>query len=384
MIYLNFPVGGMHGWGVCGKYVALHLANLSPLCLLTNPFTPELDLDELSRHELHRLLPSPTMAQQLDLSRPVQLDGPLLAGAPQQLSPWMPNLKGTRTVGYCFFETTTLLPGQIEFARQHYDHIATGSTWLTNLVRGFGVENVSTVIQGIDPAQFHPIDLERSFLRDRFVVFSGGKFEFRKGQDIVIRAFKVLQDRHPDAVLVYAWQNPLKPSFATMGCSPFIRFDASAGNDDNGIRKILSDNGVDPARSVGVSARSHHAMASVYHNSDVGIFPNRAEGGTNLVLMEYLACGKPVIATASTGHADIVNRDNAMLLDAGDVVRLRDGEKLVTEWPQANLEQAIEQLEFAYQNRDATKRLAIRGSSDMQKLTWRHTAEAFVKLLVPT
>ena len=36
-------------------------------------------------------------------------------------------------------------------------------------------------------------------------------------------------------------------------------------------------------------------MAGVYRNSDVGLFSNRCEGGANLVLMECMACGKPVV-----------------------------------------------------------------------------------------
>jgi len=44
------------------------------------------------------------------------------------------------------------------------------------------------------------------------------------------------------------------------------------------------------------------AMARVYRNSDVGLFPNRCEGGANLVLMEYMACGKPVVTVDTTGQ----------------------------------------------------------------------------------
>ena len=43
-------------------------------------------------------------------------------------------------------------------------------------------------------------------------------------------------------------------------------------------------------------------LAEVMNKTDIGIFPNRVEGGTNLVLMEYLACGKPVIASYGTGQ----------------------------------------------------------------------------------
>ena len=49
---------------------------------------------------------------------------------------------------------------------------------------------------------------------DRFVIFSGGKLEYRKGQDIVIAAFKIFQKRHPEALLITAWHN-VWPQFMT-------------------------------------------------------------------------------------------------------------------------------------------------------------------------
>jgi hypothetical protein len=39
------------------------------------------------------------------------------------------------------------------------------------------------------------------------VIFSGGKLEFRKGQDIMVAAFKRFHARHPDSMLMVAWQN---------------------------------------------------------------------------------------------------------------------------------------------------------------------------------
>ncbi len=69
---------------------------------------------------------------------------------------------------------------------------------------------------------------DRDFLAGRFVVFSGGKFELRKGQDVV-RAYKVLQDHHPDLVLVNAWFNPWPDVFGTMRTSLLIRFDPPRG-----------------------------------------------------------------------------------------------------------------------------------------------------------
>ena len=59
------------------------------------------------------------------------------------------------------------------------------------------------------------------------MLFSGGKFEFRKGQDLVLKAFSVLSKKHPDMVLLTAWHNPWRASMETMRESPHIRFELS-------------------------------------------------------------------------------------------------------------------------------------------------------------
>jgi glycosyltransferase involved in cell wall biosynthesis len=63
---------------------------------------------------------------------------------------------------------------------------------------------VDLVLQGIDPTLFHPAPKSGLF-KDRFVVFSGGKIEYRKGQDLVLLVFRVFLVRHPEVLLVTAW-----------------------------------------------------------------------------------------------------------------------------------------------------------------------------------
>jgi hypothetical protein len=56
--------------------------------------------------------------------------------------------------------------------------------------------------------------------KGKFVVFSGGKLEMRKGQDIVIAAFEKFAAKHKDAILVTAWHNQwpkLTKTIASMG-----------------------------------------------------------------------------------------------------------------------------------------------------------------------
>lgn len=122
-------------------------------------------------------------------------------------------------------------------------------------------------------------------------------------------------------------------------------------------------------------------MARVYANSDVGLFPNRCEGGTNLVMMEYMACGKPVVATQSTGHSDIVTEHNALVVRNQGEITLRRGGEPIARWPQPDLNDVIDKLEFAYQNREQLRVLGRRAAADLGQLTWARTAREFQTVL---
>uniref|UniRef100_A0ACD5GTC9 Uncharacterized protein n=1 Tax=Desertifilum tharense IPPAS B-1220 TaxID=1781255 RepID=A0ACD5GTC9_9CYAN len=113
--------------------------------------------------------------------------------------------RGSQTLRYHLFEDTCWSAEAIAKAKA-YDRIIAGSTWNAQVLRGYGLTNVCTALQGIDPTIFHPAP-KANWFKDRFVIFSGGKLEYRKGQDIVIAAFKRFQQRHPEALLMTAWHN---------------------------------------------------------------------------------------------------------------------------------------------------------------------------------
>jgi hypothetical protein len=48
-------------------------------------------------------------------------------------------------------------------------------------------------------------------------------------------------------------------------------------------------------------------IAALLQRANVALFCNRAEGGTNLVAMETLAAGVPVVISSNTGHLDIAS-----------------------------------------------------------------------------
>jgi glycosyltransferase involved in cell wall biosynthesis len=292
------------------------------------------------------------------------------------------NLKGTFNAGYTFFEMNVLPPQSIQNGSDKFDVIVTGSKWCEEVLRNHGINRVTTIIQGIDPQLFNPAHSEKELFKDRFVVFSGGKFEFRKGQDIVIRAYKVLQDRHPDVMLVNAWYNPWPFSMKTMETSPYINCETTETDYLKAVSSILHANGIDLDRVINVLPKKNAQMARLYKNTDVGLFPNRCEGGTNLVLMEYMACGKPVIATFSSGHKDILNPFNSIVIKKMKPLNINSEGILQAVWDDPDLEETIAHLEAAYQNRDTLKLIGDRAGADLSQMTWKRTGERFHRLLV--
>ena len=380
ILYLALPLGTTHSWGVCGRYVTRELARMAPVCLVTDRLEAGLVGDELELAALRGLLAPP----EIQAGRAADVESPVLQSVPgPDLAPLRPRLRGRRNVGYAFFEQTTFQPSSIETARTLYDVLATGSSWCSEILRQHGLSEVRTVVQGVDPTIFRPVPGGREFFGDRFVVFSGGKFALRRGQDLAIAAFKVLQERHEDVLLVTSWFNPVPAGVRTMRASPYIHFEAPAGAVEYRtlIEGVLAANGVDAARAIHLGPLPNAAMARVYRNSDVGLFPSRCEGGTNLAMMEYMACGRPAIATFGSGHKDVLTDENSLPLRRLRQATVRDGDNAPKVWHDAELEEVVEKLEWAYQNRERLAVLGARAAQDMTRFTWANTARAFLELL---
>ncbi|HVT83211.1 MAG TPA: glycosyltransferase family 4 protein [Phycisphaerae bacterium] len=389
MIIVSLPIGSAHGWGVCGKYLTREIYRLTQgqARLLTQSFNAETAGDELEFNALSAALITQQDVNAAQFQNGIhQFSCPLLTCiGSKQMDHWQPALRGRPTVGYTFFEDNLLRPEWIEAGRRNFDIIATGSSWNAKVLKEFGLSNVYPALQGIDPLIFYPFaepGAAREFLADRFVIFSGGKFEFRKGQDIVIRAVKVMQQRHPDVFLINAWYNAWQASFDSMKASPYLSWPAASGNYGEIMSRILAHNGLDLSRVMILGPRTNALMARVYRNSDVGLFPNRCEGGTNLVMMEYMACGKPVVATGVTGHSDIVHDKNAYLINTPLEALHNDAAgQPVARWPEPSLDDAIDKLEEAYQNRSALRTKGAQAGADLSRFTWTHSAKGFLRLL---
>jgi glycosyltransferase involved in cell wall biosynthesis len=381
VIYLGLPIGTNFGWGILGKYIVLEMAELTDeLKLIVLQGQLQQVGDEIDRYRIARLLLSEEEQNRINKS-PCRLNGAVIQSAfGPEFTPHIQRILPPYDVGFAVFEEDLLPKIAVDRAKRWYRHFATGSTYCADVLKRHGFENVSTVLHGVDFRVFHPEANAREIFHDKFVVFSGGKFEFRKGQDVVIRAYKALQDRHSDVAFVNSWYNHWPQSRDTMALSKLIEYTPpSSGSHAEWIHKMLSAYGIDMGRVLTIGMRDNSMLPRIDHNTDVGLFPNRAEGGTNMVMMEYMACGKPVVGAFNTGHKDVLNEQNAVLVINHRLLPiLGDDKALTAHWNDPDLDETIEKLEWAYQNRSRLMELGRQAALDMSGFTWKRVAEGLL------
>lgn len=267
--YAGIPGEGF-GWGVCNRNMILALKDRVELC---DPDAAEVVFMPLANHQFDPISTA----------------------------------RGKINLAYTFFEYP-LGPNAAANAAK-YDIVFAGSTWCIDRMKERGITNTELLIQGVDHEIFYPLPGRKP--DGQFRIFSGGKFEYRKGQDLVIAAFKEFAKAHPEAHLVCSWFNPWPQLFHSMNESEHIKYLAGSllvgkfDTQEEYFESVLEKNGLRPDQFTILPQLSQRDLAREMRNTDCGLFPNRCEGGTNLVLMEYSACGRPVVANLATGHADV-------------------------------------------------------------------------------
>jgi glycosyltransferase involved in cell wall biosynthesis len=285
---------------------------------------------------------------------------------------------GSVNYGYTFFENS--LPSDAKKNAARFDLVFAGSTWCRDRLQEKGITWSDVLIQGIDPRLFYPVNPDETDTTDYFTIYSGGKLELRKSQDIVIRAVKVMQDRHKDILFVNCWHNSWNFSMNTMIHSPLIKFNEQVKCSPEIIQKILAENGIDLERTITLPRIPQDQFKKIYDKTDVGLFPNRCEGGTNLVMMEYMACGKPVVASYNSGHKDVLSGDNSILIKRMKPLELKSPSGDVTAlWEEPDLDETIDALEFCYNNHDRIKGLGRKAGEDMKSFTWEYSARDLIE-----
>ncbi len=384
-------VSSFYGWGVNGLNLMLQTAGHPVFSPLTSV---EISPSDLVLDPLRDAMLVPPMTQSRQLwaalataAAPVlAVDGLVLTAVANDFqglgrSAHGRTLVGSPTVGVAFLEQTRISTE----GRQRAEELAlvvVGSSWNQRFLEAQGLVGTTTVLQGIDTSIFHPAPRAGTTPAGRFIVFSGGKLEFRKGQDLVLAAFRAFHRRHPEAMLMAAWHQPWSSLVAGAVGIPGMEPPRPSADGTPDIVGWAAANAIPPDAVIPIGPTPNIAMPHVIREADVALFPNRAEGGTNLVAMECMACGVPVILSANTGHLDLLAMGDVALPLTRQGIVSRDGLD-GTDWGESAVEEAVEALEQVWRDREAARAMGARAAAAMARMDWKRQVTLLLRALEP-
>ena len=192
-------------------------------------------------------------------------------------------------IGFPIFELDTFS----DLEKHHLDscdELMVCSKWAKGIVDKVGLDVATHVVPlGVDRDIFKE-SLPRTHKKTIFL--NCGKWEVRKGHDILIDAFKSVLEHGEDAELWMMCSNPFN--------SP---------EEENKWLNLYSHPNVKIIPRAETQAGVYNIMSQV----DCGVFPSRAEGW-NLELLEMMSLGKHVITTDYSAHTEFCTKENSGLV----------------------------------------------------------------------
>jgi glycosyltransferase involved in cell wall biosynthesis len=209
--------------------------------------------------------------------------------------------------GFPIFELTEF-NNKEKYSLKHCDEIITCSKWAKQIIIdnniGFTDDTVHVAPLGVDREIF--AELKYKTNRPTTIFLNSGKWEKRKGHDVLLECFNAAFE-HDDNVEL--WMIPT---------NPFI------GNLNNEWEKTYKTSKLGDKIRIIPRQESQIDIFKIMSQADCGVFPSRAEGW-NLELLEMMACGKNVIATNYSAHTEFCNDNNCRLVDINNLETAVDG-----------------------------------------------------------
>ena len=363
-IGISWQLSDRHGWGIFGYHLARYLITKGPCppLLLTDPNFIGIS-DEIA-NEIRSY-----WCESANLKHTTMLHSLGNYFLENKVSS---SFRGRKNIAFAFFENAIRDKTAIERAKS-WDKLLVGSSWNRDICLNLGITNTTFISQGVDLDQFYP-GTKQGVPSKRFVIYSGGKLEYRKGQDLVLTAFKIFNKRYPDSLLVTAWQNSWVENAVSITKSKHIKFAPEMNK--KGLIAMTQwaiRNGVPADSFVDLGWVSNARLPIILREADIALFPSRAEGGTNLAAMEAMACEIPCVLSANTGHLDLIETDNCYAL-----TDLKPDLVEPEVWCQANVEEIVTKLEQAYKDTEDRKQRAALGAKSMKKLSWESQIDKLI------
>ena len=234
------------------------------------------------------------------------------------------------------------------------------SNWAKDIIQSSVSFKPTHVIPlGVDAELFPPAPARQD---DKTIFFNCGKWEIRKGHDILIEAFKRVAEEYDSVELWMMCSNPF-----------------NSQEENNRWHQLYNH----PKVKLIPRAETQREVYNIMSQVDCGVFPSRGEGW-NLELLEMMAVGKHVITTNYSAHTEFCSQENATLIPIKDVEQAFDGKWFFGQgnWAKIDeeevnlLTQEMNLFAETYKGQQNTY-----GIETARKFSWQNTAKEMVKCL---
>lgn len=270
-------------------------------------------------------------------------------------------------IGFPIFELDTFSDLE-KHHLQSCDELMVCSRWARDILvkhtdayanGGFLLDQLHVVPLGVDAALFPPAPARQD---DKTIFFNCGKWEIRKGHDILIEAFKKLTEEHDNVELWMMCSNPFN-------------------SEEENAKWHQHYN--HPKVKLIPRAETQAEVYNIMSQVDCGVFPSRGEGW-NLELLEMMAAGKHVVATEYSAHTEFCNEENSYLLPISDVESAFDGKWFFGQGNWAKIDDTeVDMLAKLMQRfiKLSKGKVNLTGIQTAKKFSWQNTAREMIKCL---
>lgn len=224
--------------------------------------------------------------------------------------------------------------------------------------------NVSVVPLGVDTDLFTPCDLPSI---DKTIFGNFGKWETRKGHDVLVNIFNKAFEKDDDVLLVMMPHNFFLTAEETKSWVEKYK------NSKLGNKIIFVDR-----------QKNQKMVYNIMSQIHCGIFPARAEGW-NLEALELLACGRHLIISNATAHTEFCNSTNSLLVDmnsgyeSAKDIKFFDGSFQWRKIGNNEIDQFVEHMRSIHRLRkEGSLQLNTEGINTGRKFTWKNTAQTLM------
>ncbi len=231
--------------------------------------------------------------------------------------------------------------------------------WAEEVCHKNGLTNTVGIVNlGYDPGIFYPKERPKNEL---FTVLNVGKWEIRKGHDIIPEIFSLAFSPEDPVSLVMCCHNPFYTQEET---DSWINY----------YNKKLQNYNI----SFVGRLDTQEQLANLMRQTDCGLFPARAEGW-NLDLLEMLACNIPCVYSDYSGHSEFTT--HGIKLNKKELAidgKWFFGQGIWGEITSDNIKSFAHQLKEIYWLWLDNK---YDSGQDVSSFTWEHSSKQLLEIL---